>query len=127
MIPAFDEIVRPISVAGEVDCRLASRFVLVRTMVFTPLPSNVLLLLVSTGHDAGWAIAILLVRFSISQIDVPTWQPTSMAVVCPEERSASAGITGVARTTGAAWAPGLADCWFHTRRLLKFRCTWRVD
>ena len=45
---------------------------------------------------------LLLVRFSISQMDVPTRQSYIMAVVSPEERSAAAGITGVARTTGAA-------------------------
>jgi len=53
----------------------------------------------------GWAIAVLLVRFSISQIDVPTQQSYTMAVVSPEERSAAAGITGIARTIGAALSP----------------------
>src|SRR5262245_39166492 len=85
--------------------RLASRFGLVRTMVFTHLPSNVLLLLVPTMPTLGWAIAVLLVRFSISQMDVPTRQSYTMAVVSVEERSAAAGITGVARTTGAALSP----------------------
>jgi MFS family permease len=85
--------------------RLASRFGLVRTMVFTHLPSNVLLLLVPLMPTLGLAIAVLLVRFSISQMDVPTRQSYTMAVVNPEERSAAAGITGVARTTGAAISP----------------------
>src|SRR4030081_205780 len=51
------------------------------------------------------AVLVLLARFSISQMDVPTRQSYTMAVVSPEERSAAAGITGVARTTGAAISP----------------------
>ena len=51
------------------------------------------------------AVLVLLIRFSISQMDVPTRQSYTMAVVRPEERSAAAGITGVARTTGAAISP----------------------
>jgi MFS family permease len=85
--------------------RLASRIGLVRTMVFTHLPSNILLLLVPLMPNLRLAIAVLLARFSISQMDVPTRQSYTMAVVRPEERSAAAGITGVARTTGAAISP----------------------
>jgi MFS family permease len=51
------------------------------------------------------AALVLLVRFSISQMDVPTRQSYVMAVVPPDERSAAAGITGVARTIGAAISP----------------------
>jgi len=54
------------------------------------------------------AAAVLLARFSISQMDVPTRQSYTMAVVAPEERSAAAGITGVARTLGAALSPMIA-------------------
>ena len=54
------------------------------------------------------AIAVLLLRFSISQMDVPTRQSYTMAVVAPDERSAAAGVTGIARTTGAAISPLLA-------------------
>ena len=54
------------------------------------------------------AIAVLLLRFSISQMDVPTRQWYTMAVVSPDERSAAAGITGVARTLGAAISPMFA-------------------
>ncbi len=74
-------------------------------MVATHLPSNVLLILVPLMPTLPLAIAVLLVRFSISQMDVPTRQSYIMAVVSPEERSAAAGITGVARTTGAAISP----------------------
>jgi MFS family permease len=87
---------------------LAQRFGLVRTMVFTHLPSNVLLLLVPLMPNVTLAVALLLVRFSISQMDVPTRQSFTMAVVRPEERSAAAGITTVARSIGAAISPTLA-------------------
>jgi MFS family permease len=85
--------------------RLASRFGLINTMVITHLPSNILLILVPLMPSLSWAVLVLLVRFSISQMDVPTRQSYTMAVVSAEERSAAAGITGVARTTGAAISP----------------------
>ena len=85
--------------------RLASRFGLIRTMVGTHLPSNILLILVPLMPTLPLAVLMLLVRFSISQMDVPTRQSYIMAVVSPEERSAAAGITSVARTTGAAISP----------------------
>ncbi len=85
--------------------RIARRIGLLNTMVFTHLPSNVLLILVPLMPNVELAIAVLLMRFSISQMDVPTRQSYVIAVVDPSERSAAAGITGVARTTGAALAP----------------------
>ena len=85
--------------------RLASRIGLVRTMVVTHLPSNILLILVPLMPNLPLAVLVLLLRFSISQMDVPTRQSYTMAVVSPEERSAAAGITGVARTIGAAISP----------------------
>ncbi len=88
--------------------RLAARFGLVRTMVFTHLPSNILLILVPLMPNLPLAILLLLARFSISQMDVPTRQSYIMAMVGPEERSAAGGITGVARTLGAAVAPVFA-------------------
>lgn len=88
--------------------RLAARIGLVRTMVFTHLPSNILLILVPLMPNLQLAVLMLLLRFSISQMDVPTRQSYTMAIVRPEERSAAAGVTGVARTTGAAIAPWLA-------------------
>ena len=88
--------------------KLAARIGLIRTMVFTHLPSNILLILVPLMPNLELAIAVLLLRFSISQMDVPTRQSYTMAIVRPEERSAAAGVTGVARTTGAAVAPALA-------------------
>jgi len=101
-----------------VASRLAARFGLVRTMVFTHLPSNILLMLVPLMPNLPLATLVLLVRFSISQMDVPTRQSYTMAIVRPEERSAAAGITGVARTTGAAIAPVLAGLLFARPSLI---------
>jgi MFS family permease len=98
--------------------RLAARFGLVRTMVLTHLPSNILLLLVPLMPKLWLAVLVLLARFSISQMDVPTRQSYTMAVVSPEERSAAAGITGVARTTGAAISPLFVGLLFANPRLI---------
>ncbi len=87
---------------------VARRIGLVRTMVFTHLPSNVLLVLVPLMPTLPLAMAALLLRFSISQMDVPTRQSYTMAVVEPGERSAAAGVTGIARTVGASLAPVVA-------------------
>jgi len=89
---------------------LAQRFGLVNTMVFTHLPSNVLLILVPLMPNLPLAIAVLLIRFSISQMDVPTRQSYTMEVVHPDERSSASGITTVARSIGAALSPTLAGC-----------------
>jgi len=64
------------------------------------------------------AISVLLLRFSISQMDVPTRQSYTMAIVPPQERSAAAGITGISRTTGAALAPVLAGILFARPALI---------
>jgi len=84
---------------------IARRFGLLNTMVFTHLPSNVLLLLVPLMPNLELAVVMLLVRNLLSQLDVPTRQSYTMAVVDPEERAASAGILSVARNGGAALAP----------------------
>lgn len=94
--------------SGLVAARLAARFGLVATMVGTHIPSNLLLIAVPFMPTAEAAIAVLLLRFSISQMDVPTRQSYTIAVVDPDERSAAAGVTGVARAFGAAAAPILA-------------------
>jgi MFS family permease len=87
---------------------VAARIGLVNTMVFTHLPSNVLLMLVPLMPNLPLAIAVLFARFSISQMDVPARQSYTMAVVAPDERSAAAGVTGIARSIGAAISPALA-------------------
>ena len=87
---------------------LAKRIGLISTMVFTHIPSNLLLMLLPFMPNLPAAIALLLLRSSISQMDVPTRQSYTMAVVDPGERSAAAGITSTARTIGAALSPALA-------------------
>ena len=88
--------------------RLAKRIGLLPTMVGTHIPSNLLLLLVPLMPTLPTAIVVLLLRFSISQMDVPTRQAYTMALVAPNERSAAAGVTGIARTVGAAISPLIA-------------------
>ena len=88
--------------------RIAARIGLINTMVFTHLPSNVLLISVPLMPTLELAIVVLLARFSISQMDVPTRQSYTMAVVDPDERSAAAGVTGIARSIGAALGSALA-------------------
>ena len=88
--------------------RIAARIGLINTMVFTHIPSNVLLILVPLMPTLPLAIAILLLRFSLSQMDVPTRQSYVMAVVDPDERSAAAGVTGIAKTAGAAISPSIS-------------------
>jgi len=86
---------------------LAKRFGLINTMVFTHIPSNILLMMVPLMPTLPLAIANLLLRFSISQMDVPTRQSYTMAVVAPDERSAASGVTGIARSLGASISPAL--------------------
>ena len=88
--------------------RVAARIGLINTMVFTHLPSNILLMLVPLMPNLSLAIGVFLLRFSISQMDVPTRQSYTMAVVASDERSAAAGVTGIARTVGASLSPALA-------------------
>jgi MFS family permease len=88
--------------------RLAQKIGLINTMVLTHIPSNVLLMLVPLMPNLPLAICVLLLRFSISQMDVPTRQSYTMAVVAPDERSAASGVTAIARSVGAAISPSLA-------------------
>jgi len=92
--------------------RLANKFGLINTMVFTHIPSNVLLILVPLMPTLPLAIGVLLLRFSISQMDVPTRQSYTMAVVAPDERSAAAGVTAIARSVGASISPALTGLLF---------------
>jgi len=87
---------------------IASKIGLINTMFFTHLPSNVLLILVPLMPNLPLAIVVLLLRFSISQMDVPTRQSYTVAMVDPDERSAASGVTAIARSVGAAISPSLA-------------------
>jgi MFS family permease len=85
--------------------RLADRFGLLNTMVFTHLPSNVLLLMVPLMPTFATAALVLWTRHLLSQMDVPTRQAYTMALVAPDERPAAAGFTGSVRALAQACAP----------------------
>jgi predicted MFS family arabinose efflux permease len=89
-------------------------------MVFTHIPSNVLLCLIPLMPNLSLAIVVLLCRFSISQMDVPTRQSYTMAVVAPDERSAASGVTTIARSLGAAVSPALAGLLLASPALMSF-------
>jgi MFS family permease len=98
--------------------RIANRVGLINTMVYTHIPSNILLCIVPLMPNLWLAITVLLLRFSISQMDVPTRQSYTMAVVAPDERSAASGVTSIARSIGAAVSPALAGILLATPALL---------
>lgn len=91
-----------------VSVRLARRFGLINTMVFTHLPANLFLIAAAFMPTAGCALAFLLLRMALSQMDVPARQAYVMSVVPPEERPAAASVTNVPRSLAAALAPLLA-------------------
>jgi MFS family permease len=97
--------------------RIANRFGLINTMVFTHIPSNILLILVPLMPTLPLAIGLFLLRFSISQMDVPTRQSYTMAVVAPDERSAASGVTAIARSVGASVSPALTGLLFSVPML----------
>ncbi|HVQ30696.1 MAG TPA: MFS transporter [Vicinamibacteria bacterium] len=88
--------------------RVAERVGLLNTMVFTHLPSNVLLLLVPFMPSFATAAAALLARHLLSQMDVPARQAYTVALVAPEERAAAAGFTASVRALAQAFAPVVA-------------------
>ena len=98
--------------------KIADKFGLINTMVFTHIPSNIFLILVPLMPSLPLAIGILLLRFSISQMDVPTRQSYTMAVVAPDERSAASGVTAIARSVGASISPALTGIFFSMPNLL---------
>ena len=87
--------------------RIADRIGLINTMVFTHIPSNILLILVGFAPTLPLAIAFYLGRMALSQMDVPTRQSYIVSVVKEEERTASAGITNISRNTAQAVSPSL--------------------
>ena len=84
---------------------LAHRFGLINTMVFTHIPSSVALMAIPFVGDVNVAVALLLVRSALSQMDVPTRSSYVMAVVTPAERPAAASTTAVPRSLAAAGSP----------------------
>lgn len=96
------------AVSFQMAVRIAARLGLLRTMVLTHLPSNLLLAAVAFAPNLAIAIALLLARFALSQMDVPTRQAYVAALVDPSERTAAAAYTNTARTLARPTAPLLA-------------------
>ncbi|MBI3743820.1 MAG: MFS transporter [Chloroflexi bacterium] len=96
-----------------VAAKVSEKIGLVNTMVFTHLPSNILLFFVPLAPNAASAVALLLARQALSQMDVPTRQSYTMAVVAPEERTAAGGITAVSRTAAQSASPSLSGWMTH--------------
>jgi MFS family permease len=91
-----------------VAVRIAGRFGLLNTMVFTHIPSSVCLILLPFAPSLGYAIVLLFLRSALSQMDVPTRTSYVMAIATPEERPAAASITSVPRSLAAAISPFLS-------------------
>lgn len=106
--PAFSGIAVMQSASYEVSGRLADRIGLVNTMVFTHLPSNVLLLLVPFAPTLPWAIGLLVARYSISQMDVPARQAYIVSIVPASQRAAAVASMGAVRGVTQAAGPALA-------------------
>jgi len=92
----------------EISGRLSVRIGLINTMVFTHLPSNFLLLSVAFSPSLAWAIALLLARFLLSQMDVPARQAYVVSIVPPADRAAAVALTGAARGVAQGFGPPLA-------------------
>jgi MFS family permease len=103
-----------------VAARVAGRFGMLNTMVFTHLPSNVLLMLVPFAPTLGLAIALWLARVSISQMDVPARQAYVVALVDPEERLAASAYTNTARYVSRPIAPAIAGSLMETATAAPF-------
>ncbi len=87
--------------------RIAARFGLINTMVFTHIPANIFLLLIPLMPTLHLAMAMCVLRYCVAQMDVPARHSYLMAITPPNERSAAAGVTTVARTAGSALAPSI--------------------
>ena len=106
--PIFAGVALLQAVSYEVSGRLSGRFGLINTMVFTHLPSNVLLLLVAFSPSLGWAVGLLFARFLLSQMDVPARQAYIVSIVPPADRAAAVALTGAARGVAQAFGPPIA-------------------
>jgi len=94
--------------------RLANRFGLVNTMVFTHIPSSICLILAAISPNLTIVLVLLLVRSALSQMDVPTRTSYVMAVVSPAERTAAASVTAVPRSLASSMSPALAGALLAT-------------
>jgi MFS family permease len=91
-----------------VAAKIADKIGLINTMVFTHIPSNILLILVAFAPTLPLAIALYLARMALSQMDVPTRQSYIVAIVEEDERTAAAGITNISRNVAQSVSPSLA-------------------
>jgi len=106
--PVFAALAFLQSISFEVSARLSTRIGLINTMVFTHLPSNVLLLLVAFSPTLAWAVGLLLARFLLSQMDVPARQAYVVSIVPREDRAAALAVTGAVRGVAQAFGPVLS-------------------
>ena len=106
--PLFGAVAVLQSLSYEVSGRLGDRFGLINTMVFTHLPSNVLLLLVPFSPNFAWAVGLLLARFALSQMDVPARQAYVVSIVPAAERAGAVAMTGAVRGVAQSFGPVLA-------------------
>ncbi len=106
--PLFAAVAILQATSYEISARLSVRIGLINTMVFTHLPSNVLLLLVAFSPTVGWAIALLLSRFLLSQMDVPARQAYIVSIVPPSDRASALALTGAVRGVAQSVGPVLA-------------------
>jgi MFS family permease len=97
-----------------VAARLAKRFGLVNTMVFTHIPSSLCLIIAAFSTNLLVVLGLLLVRSALSQMDVPTRTSYVMAVVTPPERPAAASVTAVPRSLASSLSPALAGALLTT-------------
>jgi len=91
---------------------VSRRIGLVNTMVFTQVPSSLLLILAALSPSLAVTLALLLLRAALAQMDVPTRTSYIMAVVTPAERAAAASVTAVPRSLAAAVSPIIAGALF---------------
>jgi MFS family permease len=96
------------------SAKIADKVGLINTMVFTHIPSNILIILVAVAPSLPVAIAFYLIRMALSQMDVPTRQSYIVAVVNEEERTAAAGITNISRNISQAISPSLTGVIINT-------------
>jgi MFS family permease len=101
-----------------VAAKIADKIGLINTMVFTHIPSNILLILVAFAPTLPFAIALYLARMALSQMDVPTRQSYIVAVVEEDERTAAAGITNISRNIAQSVSPSLAGYILQSLSLL---------
>jgi MFS family permease len=97
-----------------IAAKIADKVGLINTMVFTHIPSNILIILVAVAPSLSVAIAFYLIRMALSQMDVPTRQSYIVAVVNKEERTAAAGITNISRNISQAISPSLTGIIINT-------------